>query len=206
MCLAPFELPAPCNEATADMPESPDESGSDMLPSLELLPEERADGRGGAAAADADPVAAAAAEPVWHAVSAADCASAGLGKICGRRNGRIGRNAARRCGVSYLVASGARRRHVARLTSLGAVAYNGPVRESCVRSMNSRQAATRILARPLAAQSPRLPTWQQRSRRDWWRSLFLIAATERRRLVVDPQPRRDRRPKSHSAHRRPRRL
>jgi len=40
MCLAPFELPAPCNEATADLPESPDESGSDMLPSLDLLPEE----------------------------------------------------------------------------------------------------------------------------------------------------------------------
>jgi hypothetical protein len=39
MCLAPFELPAPCNEATADMPESPDESGDDMLPSLDLLPE-----------------------------------------------------------------------------------------------------------------------------------------------------------------------
>ena len=29
-----------CDEATADLPESPDESGSDMLPSLELLPEE----------------------------------------------------------------------------------------------------------------------------------------------------------------------
>jgi DNA-binding MarR family transcriptional regulator len=40
MCLAPFELPAPCNEATANMPEAPDESGSDMLPSLEMLPEE----------------------------------------------------------------------------------------------------------------------------------------------------------------------
>lgn len=40
MCLAPFELPAPCDEATADMPEAPDESGSDMLPSLDVLPEE----------------------------------------------------------------------------------------------------------------------------------------------------------------------
>jgi hypothetical protein len=39
MCLAPFELPAPCDESTADMPESPDESGSDELPSLDLLPE-----------------------------------------------------------------------------------------------------------------------------------------------------------------------
>jgi DNA-binding MarR family transcriptional regulator len=40
MCLAPFELPAPCDEATADMPEEQDESGEDSLPSLELLPEE----------------------------------------------------------------------------------------------------------------------------------------------------------------------
>jgi hypothetical protein len=40
MCLAPFELPAPCNEATADMPEAPDESGSDVLPSLDILPED----------------------------------------------------------------------------------------------------------------------------------------------------------------------
>jgi hypothetical protein len=40
MCLAPFELPAPCDERTANMPESPDESGSDMMPSLEMLPEE----------------------------------------------------------------------------------------------------------------------------------------------------------------------
>jgi hypothetical protein len=39
MCLAPFELPAPCDEATANMPESPDESGSDTLPSLDMLPE-----------------------------------------------------------------------------------------------------------------------------------------------------------------------
>jgi DNA-binding MarR family transcriptional regulator len=40
MCLAPFELPAPCDEATAHMPESPDEDGGDdMLPSLDLLPE-----------------------------------------------------------------------------------------------------------------------------------------------------------------------
>ena len=43
MCLAPFELPAPCNEATADMPESPDESGSDMLPSLDIAAGGRAD-------------------------------------------------------------------------------------------------------------------------------------------------------------------
>jgi hypothetical protein len=40
MCLAPFELPAPCDEATADMPESPDENESNPLPSLDLLPEE----------------------------------------------------------------------------------------------------------------------------------------------------------------------
>jgi len=40
MCLAPFELPAPCDEATANMPESPDESGGDgMLPALDLLPD-----------------------------------------------------------------------------------------------------------------------------------------------------------------------
>jgi hypothetical protein len=40
MCLASSERPAPCDEATADLPESPDESGSDMLPSLDLLPED----------------------------------------------------------------------------------------------------------------------------------------------------------------------
>lgn len=35
---APFELPAPCNEATAGMPEAPDESGSNPMPALDLLP------------------------------------------------------------------------------------------------------------------------------------------------------------------------
>jgi hypothetical protein len=40
ICRAPFELPAPCDEATADLPESPDETGSEALPSLELVPEE----------------------------------------------------------------------------------------------------------------------------------------------------------------------
>jgi hypothetical protein len=39
MCLAPFELPAPCNEATVDLPTAPDENESDPLPSLDLLPE-----------------------------------------------------------------------------------------------------------------------------------------------------------------------
>jgi hypothetical protein len=39
VCLAPFELPSPCNEATAGIPESPDESEEEPLPSLELLPE-----------------------------------------------------------------------------------------------------------------------------------------------------------------------
>ncbi len=37
-CLAPFEMPAPCNETPTELPESPDESNSEVMPALELLP------------------------------------------------------------------------------------------------------------------------------------------------------------------------
>ena len=100
MCLAPFELPAPCDEATANMPEAPDESGSDVLPSLDILPEDEPTKRRGAAAADADPVAAAAAEPVWRTVSPLLSGHAGLGKLCRRGPAKSGRNRVPVCGVS----------------------------------------------------------------------------------------------------------